>query len=108
MKLRHLNVESFFPVGGFGEFTEERHVLLRDAVDNAARYFQCTFPPQNTWVIGDTTYDLKGAQALGLRTLAVATGGLFSFDDLRHAKPDLLFEDLSDTERVVKSLNLSD
>ncbi|MBU1707191.1 HAD hydrolase-like protein, partial [bacterium] len=88
MKLRHLDVESFFPVGGFGEFTEERSDLLADAVENATRYFHCTFPSENTWVIGDTTYDIEGAQALGLRALAVATGGLFSSDDLRRAKPD--------------------
>ena len=108
MKLRHLNVESFFPVGGFGEFTEERRELLADAVKNASHHFQCTFSPQNTWVIGDTAYDIEGAQALGLRALGVATGGLFSMDDLRRAKPDLLFEDLSDTERVIASLNIKD
>jgi phosphoglycolate phosphatase len=108
MKLRHLNVESFFPIGGFGEFTEERRELLADAVKNASHYFQCTFSPENTWVIGDTTYDIVGAQALGLRALAVATGGLFSMDDLRRAKPDLLFKDLSDTKRIIASLNIKD
>ena len=108
MKLRYLNVDTFFPVGGFGDVAFERSDLLADAVENAARHFQCTFPPENTWVIGDTTYDIEGAQAVGLRALAVATGGLFSSDDLRRAKPDLLFEDLSDTELVIKSLNLSD
>lgn len=106
MKLHRLGVNNFFPVGGFGDFAEERHTMLADAIQNATRYYRCSFAPETTWVIGDTTYDIDAGRALGLRTLGVATGGLHTIEDLRRTEPDLLFENLSDTKVVIKSLGL--
>jgi phosphoglycolate phosphatase len=106
MKLRRLEVDTFFPVGGFGDFAEERLPLLRDAIRNATRHYQCTFSPQTTWVIGDTTFDIEAGQALGLCTLGVATGGLHSIEDLQQAKPDVVLENLSNTDAALKALGI--
>lgn len=106
MKVKHLQIGDFFPVGGFGDFAEERRNLLKDAIHRATEHYQCTFAPDKTWVIGDTIYDIEGGKALGLRTLGVATGGLHKIEDLRRAEPDLLFEDLSNTNAVMESLGV--
>lgn len=104
MKLKHLEVDTFFPVGGFGDFAEERLTLLRDAIQNATRHYRCTFSPETTWVIGDTTFDIEAGQALGLRTLGVATGGLHTVEDLQRARPDVVLENLSNTDAAIKAL----
>jgi len=106
MKLQRLEVDTFFPVGGFGDFAEERLTLLRDAIQNATHHYRCTFSPETTWVIGDTVYDVEAGQALGLRTLGVATGGLHSMEDLQRAKPDVVLENLSNTDAVIKALGI--
>jgi phosphoglycolate phosphatase-like HAD superfamily hydrolase len=106
MKLEHVGLNPFFPVGGFGDDAEERKEAIADAVRNATLHYQRSFAPELSWVIGDTPYDIEAGRALGLRTLAVATGGLHTIDDLRYAAPDVVLENLSDTERVLRAIEL--
>jgi phosphoglycolate phosphatase-like HAD superfamily hydrolase len=54
-------------------------------------------------VIGDTPLDVACAKAGGARLIAVATG-YYSVDQLRAAGADVVFEDLSDTGAVVRSI----
>jgi phosphoglycolate phosphatase-like HAD superfamily hydrolase len=104
IKLEHLNLNTFFPIGGFGDHADERKQVIADAIQNAATHYECDFAPQRSWVIGDTPYDIEAGQALGLRTLAVATGGLHTLEDLRPFTPDVLLESLADTEGVIKMI----
>ncbi len=106
VKLEHLGLNPFFPVGGFGDNADERKEAIADAVRNATLHYQRSFAPERSWVIGDTPYDIEAGQALGLRTLAVATGGLHTMDDLQRATPDVLLENLAETERVVRVTGL--
>ena len=56
-----------------------------------------------SWSIGDTPLDVACAAASGARSLAVATGG-YDVDALRAAGADVVFEDLTDTARVLRGL----
>ncbi len=56
--------------------------------------------PRDVVVIGDTPHDVDCARAHGCRSLAVATG-TFSREMLSQCEPDLVVEDLSDTESVL-------
>ncbi|MFZ5432665.1 MAG: HAD family hydrolase [Calditrichota bacterium] len=105
-KVGYFDLNHYFPVGGFGDIHHERSAILRDAVTNAERHWNRSFPPADTWVIGDTPYDVEGGKALGLRTLAVATGGAFSLEELINTHPDAVFNDLSDTEMVLHVFGL--
>jgi phosphoglycolate phosphatase-like HAD superfamily hydrolase len=54
-------------------------------------------------VVGDTPEDIRCARANGARALAVSTGR-HSAEELREHGPDAVFENLSDTARVVRML----
>jgi phosphoglycolate phosphatase len=53
------------------------------------------------YVIGDTPRDIHCAQPHGAVAIAVATGE-YSVEELRAERPDFLFEDLSEVEKVVE------
>ena len=54
-------------------------------------------------IIGDTPNDVACGRHLDVKSIAVATG---RFDEaiLREAKPDFLFRDLHDTNRVLEAI----
>ncbi|MEM9587583.1 MAG: HAD family hydrolase [Planctomycetota bacterium] len=54
-------------------------------------------------VIGDTPADIRCADAIGAKSVAVCTGG-WSSDQLRVHQPDEVFEDLGDVDTVVSTL----
>ncbi|MGH7346720.1 MAG: HAD hydrolase-like protein, partial [Candidatus Rokuibacteriota bacterium] len=54
-------------------------------------------------IIGDTPLDVECARASGAVAVAVATGQ-YPVDQLATCRPDLLFDDLGDVERVVARL----
>ncbi|MBI5059758.1 haloacid dehalogenase-like hydrolase [candidate division KSB1 bacterium] len=101
LKIGHFDLNRYFPVGGFGDRHEVRTEIMRDAVANSCVHYARNFDLNNTWVIGDTIYDIEGGRAIGARTLGVATGGAFSADQLRAAEGDVVIDDLSDTRAVL-------
>ena len=105
-KVGHFHIEHYFPVGGFGDHHHERAEIMRDAVRNAEAHYHTIFEKSNCWVIGDTIYDIQGGQAIGAKTLGVATGGAFSADDLINAGADVVFDDLSDTKAVLNAIGV--
>jgi phosphoglycolate phosphatase-like HAD superfamily hydrolase len=107
LKIGHFDLNRYFPVGGFGDFHHHRADIMRDAIRQAEKHWHRSFTPENTWVIGDTVHDIEGGKAVGLRTLGVATGGAFSYEDLTAAGADVVFRDLSDTAGVMNALGLN-
>ncbi|MBU0691305.1 HAD family hydrolase [bacterium] len=105
-KISFFNLDDYFPVGGFGDTHEERYLIMQDAMREAEQYYQTEFDLQSVWIIGDTPFDIEGGQAIGAKTLAVATGGAYSYDDLVAAQPDVVMHDLSDTTAVLRALDL--
>ncbi|NIW80884.1 MAG: HAD hydrolase-like protein [Calditrichae bacterium] len=101
LKLGSVGLNRYFAVGAFGSDAVDRHVLPPIAVKRAESYFQHTFKSRNIWIIGDTPRDIHCAQSNGLRSLAVATGGC-KLSSLKKHHPDVVLEDLSDTERVLQ------
>ena len=101
-KIAHFDLNHFFPVGGFGDVHVERHLILQDALDAAAEHFGKEFDPMESWVIGDTEHDIHGAQKLGLKTLAVATGGKYTVDMLQEYGADEVRQDLSGTAELLE------
>ena len=56
-------------------------------------------------VIGDTPLDVACATASGARSIAVATGS-YDVEALRASGADVVIEDLSDTDGVIRALRL--
>jgi len=101
IKLDAFDLNPYFPVGGFCERPVPRHVVLQNGVESASAFYGVDFQPQDVVVIGDTLRDIEAARKMGARVVAVATGGN-TYDELREADPDMLLEDLQESDRFLE------
>jgi phosphoglycolate phosphatase-like HAD superfamily hydrolase len=101
MKLRHYALRDHLHEGGFGDDAEDRGEVVAAAITRVAGGEEVNV--REVFVVGDTQLDVAAALANGAQPVGVATGTT-SLDDLRSAGAELLFEDLSDTERVLRAL----
>jgi phosphoglycolate phosphatase len=90
-----------FEAGAYGSDPHERRSdLVAIARDRAAeRYGE----PTGAVLVGDTPLDVLAAREAGARAVAVATG-FADLDALREAQPDVLLQDLSDTEAALRAI----
>ncbi len=100
-KLSAAGIDHYFQCGAFGEEAEARDALPVLAAERAAACFGRAFRPEATYVIGDTPLDIACGVACGFRTIAVATGPIYSFDHLARYHPDFLLQDLSELPELV-------
>jgi phosphoglycolate phosphatase len=94
LKLQAVELEGFFPVGGFGSDAEARASLVLAGAKKARYLYQ--EPLQEVAVIGDTPLDIFAAKDNGFLAIGVATG-IYSFEQLQAAGADRVlrsFEDL--------------
>lgn len=103
IKLTHFGVWHYFEFGAFGDDHHDRNELGHFAKSRAQAAHGIEFPPKLIYVIGDTPKDVDCGKAIGARTVAIATGD-YSMEELREHQPDFLFENLLDTEKVIRSL----
>ena len=90
-----------FEVGAYGSDPhEERSDLVAVARQRVrAKYGE----PARAVLVGDTPHDVQAAHEAGARAVAVATG--FShIDALRASRPDVLLDDLRDTDAAVQAI----
>lgn len=93
-----------FEAGAYGSDPHERRSdLVAIARDRAAeRYGE----PTGAVLVGDTPLDVLAAREAGARAVAVATG-FADLDALRESEPDVLLEDLSDTDAAIRAITAS-
>ena len=103
LKLSHYGVWDYFEFGAFADDHHDRNALGGFAQSRAREKHGQEFSPESISVIGDTPRDIECGRAIGARTVAIATG-TYSRDELAAHSPDLLFDDLSDTEVVIEAL----
>ncbi|NQT33639.1 HAD hydrolase-like protein [bacterium] len=100
LKLEKHSISHLFPVGGFGSDDEDRTTLIKIAFLRSKDYFSIDFAEINTWVIGDTYFDIKCGNNIGANTIAVATGNA-SEAELSEHNPTAVFADLRDGDRFI-------
>jgi phosphoglycolate phosphatase-like HAD superfamily hydrolase len=103
LKLRRVNLAEPFWLGAFGDAAPERCLLPEIAVENARKLTDRHFRGKEIVIIGDTPNDVACGRHLGVKSIAVATGR-FDQAQLASHRPDHLFLDLSDTERVLAAI----
>ena len=103
IKLEYFDLWRYFTCGAFGDVIHERNHLLADALAQVEACSGLTTHPSRTVIIGDTPLDVGVALFGGARSIAVATGGHTS-DELRACGADVVFEDLSDLEKVLAAV----
>jgi phosphoglycolate phosphatase len=90
-----------FELGAYGSDPHERR---SDLVAVARERAEAKLgEPVEPVLVGDTPRDVQAAREAGVRVVAVATG-FSAVDALRESQPDVLLEDLSDTERAVAAI----
>lgn len=104
-KLSHVGLRNYFLApGAFGSDNEDRMKLTAIAQKRIASFLSVeSLLPNQFIIIGDTIRDIACARHFGAKVLAVATG-VTKLEDLANAQPDLLFETLSDTNKVLSAL----
>ncbi len=103
IKLSLAKLWHHFEVGGFGDDARNRSDLPPLAISRAQSLYGVEFGEDETWVIGDSEFDIKCASDNNLRSLAVSTGWT-SHDVLAKNNPDYLVEDFSDVDAIQKIL----
>jgi phosphoglycolate phosphatase-like HAD superfamily hydrolase len=93
-----------FRVGAFGSDHADRPELPAVAVARAEALTGHLYRGKEIVIVGDTPFDIACGEHLGVRTIAVATGG-HGEDELAACGPDHLFADLADTERVWEAIS---
>lgn len=98
-KLTHYDLFEYFAGGAFAEDASDRSTIARRALELARR--DGPVAAHAVFVIGDTPHDIQCANAIGARTLAVATGG-YSLEELQSHHPWRAFAELPPAEAFVR------
>ena len=102
IKLTPTGLWPLFRVAAYGGDDADRRRLPAIARERA-RALGHDFTFDRITIIGDTPLDVECARGCGAVAVAVATGQ-HPVDELATCRPDLLFSDLADVERVVSRL----
>jgi phosphoglycolate phosphatase-like HAD superfamily hydrolase len=103
-KLRAVGLDpARFQVGAFGSDHEDRPALAAIARERAAGLLRRELTAAQCVVLGDTPADVACGQAIGARTIAVATGH-YSAAELRNTGADIVFDDFRDTRAVMAAI----
>lgn len=92
-----------FRLAAYGHEAEAREGLPPLAVLRAREATGRTFAGKDIVIIGDTPADITCGEALGVRTIGVATGR-YDVGELWAAGADEVFETLSDTAAVLRAI----
>ena len=103
LKLSHYGVWDYFEFGAFADDHVDRNKLGPVAHSRAVEKHGTGFEPEDVFVLGDTPRDIDCARAAGFVAVAIATGSCGK-EALAAHKPDFLFDDLSDTQGVIRTL----
>jgi len=92
-----------FRVGAYGSDHEERPELPAIAAERTKRQLGIDVTGDAIVVIGDTPADLTCGKALGAGAIGVATGR-YTVEQLRRHNPIEVFQDLSNTDAVMRAI----
>jgi phosphoglycolate phosphatase-like HAD superfamily hydrolase len=92
-----------FRVGAYGSDAGHRPELPLIATRRAEAMFGRMPRGEEVVIIGDTPADIACGAGVGARAIAVATGS-FSVSDLAACGPHAVFEDLRDTDAVLRAI----
>lgn len=103
IKLRSVGLWHFFEnaPNAFGEISHERKDLAIEAGKLFNEKYNFNFSPEQFIVIGDTPNDVLCAKHFGAKCVAVLTGRNQTGENLSKENPDVLIEDLSDTQKLL-------
>ena len=106
-KLKSVNLDGHFIGGGFGDNKGEKWNTAVSALKEIECETGSEVRSKKVIIIGDSVYDIKTAKKCNYNMISVATGWTGK-EDLIEADPDIIFDDLSDTEAVMDVIRRMD
>jgi HAD superfamily hydrolase (TIGR01549 family) len=103
VKLEKAGLWKYFKTGAFGHESRIRSKLVPIAMKDAKKKTGIAFSKEDVFIVGDTVRDIQCAKEAGVKSIAVATGNE-SLDQFRKEKPDYLFEDFSDVDKIAAAI----
>jgi phosphoglycolate phosphatase-like HAD superfamily hydrolase len=103
IKLLPTGLWAHFRVGAYGSDHMDRRRLPSLAARRAQALVGYPFAPTDVVVIGDTPHDIDCARAFGAVAVAVTTGQ-YTRAELLADRPDHLFDDLADVDKVLAAV----
>ena len=103
IKLLPTGLWPHFRVGAYGSDHMDRRHLPSLAARRAQALVGRSFAPTDVVVIGDTPHDVDCARAFGAVAVAVTTGQ-YTRAELHAERPDHLFDDLGDVDKVLEAV----
>ena len=100
--LTHYNLFQYFLDGAFAEDAGSRSSIAARALKLARDAGPVA--DNGIFVVGDTPHDIECANAIGARTIAVATGG-YSRDELQSHRPWRVFDELPAAEEFARLID---
>ncbi|MFZ5967881.1 MAG: HAD family hydrolase [Bacillota bacterium] len=98
IKLEPHDINCFFPIGGFGDEAMERWEIIQKAIEKTELMYGHSFDKKDTYVIGDTPFDIGCGKKLQVKSIAIGTGP-YSVETLKSYAPDYVFENLENVEK---------
>jgi phosphoglycolate phosphatase-like HAD superfamily hydrolase len=100
IKLGAFGMNHYFPLGAFGDDSEDRNKLLPIAVERFSSMTDIDINYSDCIVIGDTPMDVECAKPFGATSIAVSTG-IYSYESLLETEADYVLKDLSNALGLV-------
>lgn len=101
-KLKRFKLNKFFELGAYGSDHSDRLKLPEIALEKARKSGK-NFSAEEICIIGDTEHDIRCAKHIGALSIAVASGN-YTFEQLLSLKPDFVFKDFSDIDKVYNAI----
>jgi phosphoglycolate phosphatase len=104
-KLSYYGLAEYFTAGAFSDGSPDRTAIAHEAMARA-RELAGEVHADRVYVVGDTPHDIRCAQAIGARAVAVATGR-YSLPELTALKPWWAVEQLPEAHVFLGKLGLA-
>lgn len=105
IKLGAFHLNKYFPIGAFGDDSEDRNGLLPIAVEKLREMKNIDFPYSDCIVIGDTPMDVQCSKPFGAISIVVSTGP-FSYESLLETDADYVLRDLTGAIGLINELTI--
>jgi phosphoglycolate phosphatase-like HAD superfamily hydrolase len=102
-KMKKINLDHYFKVGGFGNEHINRTELVKIAIKKAQTNFNFVFS-NNVYLFGDAPQDMKAGNEAGIIPIGVTTG-IYSKQQLENAGASLILKDITNTKEILKYIS---
>ena len=103
LKLEPLGFNRYFPFGAFGSDSADRYRLPGIAIVRAREHSGWSFSGKSIVIVGDSVHDVACGRALGVRSVAVATGPTPA-ERLFAEKPDVSLKSFRDVDVALEAI----